>query len=121
MPDSASADRDRLADLMRRATYASVAVAALLIVVKSVAWMITGSVSMLSALLDSLLDSAASVVNLLAVRHALTPPDPEHRFGHGKAEPLAGLAQAAFVTGSSLLLALEAINRLASPRPITNS
>jgi len=108
------------ARLMRRATYASTGMAALLIVMKTAAWLLTDSVSVMSSLLDSLLDVAASVVNLLAVRHALTPADREHRFGHGKAEPLAGLAQAAFVAGSALLLSLEAIHRFSSPQPISN-
>lgn len=106
------------ARLMRAATYASVAVAVILILAKTVAWFATDSVSVMSSLLDSLLDMAASLVNVLAVRHALTPADREHRFGHGKAEPLAGLAQAAFITGSAVLLALEAASRLAHPEPV---
>ncbi|WP_404325474.1 cation diffusion facilitator family transporter [Aerophototrophica crusticola] len=54
----------------------------------------------------------------LGVAQALQPPDSSHRFGHGKAEPLAGLAQAAFVTGSGVFLGYEAIGRLADPRPV---
>ncbi len=104
--------------LMRRATYASVAVASILIVAKTGAWAITDSVSVLSSLLDSLLDAAASLVNLFAVRHALAPADAEHRFGHGKAEALAGLAQAAFIGGSALLLLSEAVHRLWTPVPV---
>ena len=75
--------------LRRIATYASVAVAAVLIALKFVAWLETGSVALLSSLVDSLLDILASLVNLVAVRHAMSPADREHRFGHGKAEPLA--------------------------------
>ena len=89
---------------MRLATYASVFVAGLLILAKLMAWLATDSVSMLSTLLDLVLDVAASLVNLFAVRHALTPADREHRFGHGKAEPLAALGQSAFVAGSAVLL-----------------
>src|SRR4051794_29699087 len=109
------------ARLMRRATYASVATASGLILLKFAAYAATGSVSLLSTLLDSVLDAAASLVNLLAVRHALLPPDPEHRFGHGKAEPLAGLAQATFIAGSALFLLFEVVSRLLSPRPIENT
>lgn len=94
------------------------AVALLLIVVKLVAWIVTDSVAMLSSLIDSVLDAAASIVNLVAVAHALTPADREHRFGHGKAEPLAGMAQAAFVSGSAVFLLFEAGQRLFSPRPV---
>ena len=108
------------ARLMRAATYASVAVATILIASKTVAWVVTDSVSLLSTLIDSLLDLAASLVNLLAVRHALTPPDREHRFGHGKAEPLAALGQSAFIAGSAIFLVIEAIRRLYNPRVIEN-
>jgi ferrous-iron efflux pump FieF len=109
------------ARLMQRATYASIAVAVILILAKTVAWGITDSVSVLSSLLDSLLDAVASAVNLFAVHHALTPADREHRFGHGKAEPLAGLAQAAFITGSAVLLLLQAVRRLHDPQPIAGT
>src|SRR5271165_6240952 len=109
------------ADRLRRlATYASVAVAAVLITVKFAAWLETGSVALLSSLVDSLLDAAASVVNLVAVRHAMSPADREHRFGHGKAEPLAVLGQSAFITGSALLLLAEAVRRLIWPVPVEN-
>jgi len=107
--------------LMRLATYAAVAVASLLVSVKLAAWLATESVSMLSTMIDSLLDVGASTVNLLAVRHALQPADTEHRFGHGKAEPLAGLAQAAFISGSALFLLFEAGDRLLHPRAIANT
>lgn len=106
--------------LLRAATYASTSVAIGLIIAKTLAWMVTDSVSVMSSLLDSLLDLAASLVNLFAVRHALTPADREHRFGHGKAEPLAGLAQAAFIAGSAVLLSLEAVHRLAQPQPVVH-
>lgn len=103
---------------MRRATYASVAVAFALISIKFVAYILTGSVALLSSLIDSVLDSLASVLNLIAVSHSLSPADKEHRFGHGKAEPLAGLGQATFIMGSSLFLIFEAINRFVNPRQI---
>jgi ferrous-iron efflux pump FieF len=106
--------------LRRAATYASVAVAAILIAAKFAAWLETGSVALLSSLVDSLLDAAASLVNLIAVRHAMSPADREHRFGHGKAEPLAVLGQSAFITGSALLLLAEAVRRLISPAAIEN-
>jgi ferrous-iron efflux pump FieF len=107
--------------LRRRATWASVAVAAGLITIKFVAWLVTGSVAVLSSLVDSLIDVVAAVVNLIAVRQATTPADREHRFGHGKAEPLAVLAQSAFIIGSALLLFAEAIRRLIEPAPVAKA
>lgn len=106
------------ARLMRLATYASTATAITLIVAKLFAWLWTDSVSILSTLIDSCLDAAASLINLLAVRHALEPADKEHRFGHGKAESLAGLGQATFIAGSAGFLLLEAARRLFHPQPV---
>jgi ferrous-iron efflux pump FieF len=106
--------------LMRLATYAAVGLAVFLAVIKVIAWQATGSVAVLSSLVDSLLDAAASVINLLAVRQALTPADAEHRFGHGKAEALAALGQAAFIAGSGLLIVLQAAGNLINPRSLDN-
>lgn len=116
-----AADPQRAARLMRLATYASVSTAVLLVTAKLAAWIATDSVAMLSALIDSALDVLASLVNLLAVRQALQPADQEHRFGHGKAEALAGLGQAAFITGSAVFLLFQAARRLARPEAIENS
>lgn len=107
--------------LRTRATYASVAVSAFLIAIKFAAWIATGSVAMLSSLIDSLLDVVAAIVNLFAVRQALTPADREHRFGHGKAEPLAALGQSAFLAGGALLLVFQAVSRAVSLQPVTHA
>lgn len=108
-------DMGKRATALKRATYASVATALVLIAVKLAAWLLTGSVSMLASLVDSLMDSIASFINLLAVRYSLQPADSEHRFGHGKAEPLAALAQSAFISGSAVFLILHAFDRLRNP------
>lgn len=118
---TAAESRAAAGALMRRATYASIAVAAIMVLVKLVAWLLTDSVSLLSSLLDSLLDAAASLINLLAVQQALVPPDREHRFGHGKAEPLASLGQAAFITGSAVLLLIQALQHILTPQPVSNT
>jgi ferrous-iron efflux pump FieF len=106
------------ARLLRIATYASVATALILIAGKLAAWLASGSVSVLASLVDSLMDAAASVLNLIAVRLSLMPADSEHRFGHGKAESLAGLGQSAFIAGSAVFLVLHAVDRLLHPRAL---
>ena len=102
---------DRAA-LLKLASVASVITAGFLIVAKLIAWLMTGSVGLLASLVDSVMDSFASVINLFAIRYSLQPADEDHRFGHGKAEPLAGLAQAAFIAGSAIFLIFHAIDRL---------
>lgn len=114
----ATLTRDEAGRLMRLATHAAVVAAVVMIALKFYAYLATGSVSLLSTLFDSALDIAASLVNLLAVRHALMPADAEHRFGHGKAEPLAGLVQVAFILGSSLLLLMEVYDHFIHPKPV---
>lgn len=64
------------------------------------------------------MDSLASLISFFSIRIALRPADTEHRFGHGKAESLAALTQAAFITGSAAFLFLHAVERLFSPQPI---
>lgn len=109
-----------VANLMRWATYASVATAIILMIAKVIAWFVTDSVSILATLLDSSLDVLASGLNLFAVRHALAPPDAEHRFGYGKAEALSGVGQAMFIAGSAGFLLLQAIGRIINPQQMTS-
>lgn len=107
--------------LMRRAAMASVGVSLFLVGIKTFAYFVSHSVAMLASLADSALDLFTASLNMLAIRHALTPADAEHRFGHGKAEPLAGLAQGAFITASALFLVIQAVNRILAPEPIDHS
>jgi ferrous-iron efflux pump FieF len=104
---------------MRLASYASVTVAFILIVAKTSAWFATDSIAVMSSLIDSFLDALASIVTLIAIRHSLRPADREHRFGHGKVEALAALAQSTFITGSAVLLLFEAGARSLDPQEIT--
>lgn len=108
------------ATLMQRAALAAIVTAVSLAGIKLVAWWWTGSVAMLASFADSALDLGASGLNALAIRAALAPADWEHRFGHGKTEAVAGLAQAALMTGSAAFLIWESIGRLLAPEPISN-
>lgn len=106
------------ARLIRLATWASVAVAVSLIGVKAVVWLLTGSLSVLASLVDSGLDAAASLLNLVAVRFSLKSADQDHPFGHGKAESLAGLGQALLIVGSAIFVISRAVERFLHPRPL---
>lgn len=106
------------ARLMRLASAAALSIALGLAVAKAIAWWMSGSVSLLAGLTDSLLDSAASLLNLLAVHYALRPADDDHRYGHGKAEALAGLGQSLFIGVSAVLVGVQGVNRLLHPEPL---
>lgn len=97
---------------------AAVVIATLLIIGKLIAWLMTDSSSLLASLTDSFMDVSASLINLFAIRYALAPPDDEHRFGHGKAESLAGLIQSAFISGSALLLMMHGISSMLNQVPV---
>lgn len=120
-PDTRTPERKRAERLLRFASTASVVVAITLIAVKAVAWLFTDSVSLLASLVDSSMDAAASIINFVAIRYALMPADDEHRFGHGKAEAVAGLGQAAFIAGSAAFLMLHAVDRIMHPAPIADA
>ena len=115
---STSSDYDFWVKLASRA---SIATALCLIVIKLLAWLYSGSASMLGSLTDSFADALASIVNFIAIRYAIVPADKDHRYGHGKAEPLASLAQAAFILGSATLLLLYGGEKLINPVPVVNT
>jgi len=104
--------------LIKQAAYASIAVATLLLLSKLVVWSMSDSTSVLSSMLDSLMDIVASVVNFIAIRYALMPADDDHPFGHNKAEGIAALLQAAFICGSITVLLLHVFDRLMNPREL---
>lgn len=104
--------------LLKRAAVASILTALLLLFAKVFAWTLSDSTSVLSSMIDSLMDIAASGINLIAIRYALMPADEDHQFGHGKAEGIAALIQSAFILGTAVLLLLQVFERLLNPRPI---
>ncbi|MEO5577884.1 MAG: cation diffusion facilitator family transporter, partial [Sphingomicrobium sp.] len=114
MTSSAAARAEQRALLTTRAALASIAMALFLVLLKSYAAAQTGSVAMLGSLADTALDLIASIVTWVGVRFAAMPADDDHRFGHGKAEALAALAQVVLISISAIAIAWRAIDRLGS-------
>jgi ferrous-iron efflux pump FieF len=104
--------------LVRLATFVAILVAMAMIAMKSYAYLMTSSVSVLSSLMDSVIDAAGSIINAIAVYLAFSPADQEHRFGHGKAEALAALGQSLFITFSAAMLVYNAVQHLWAPDPL---
>ena len=113
--------RDQYKFWLRLSTFAAIGTALLLVVLKLYAWFVTGASAMLASSTDSMLDLFASSMNVIILRFALAPADQEHKFGHGKAESLAGLIQSAFVLGSAFLLLFNGIDRFINPKVINQS
>ncbi|QLB14788.1 divalent metal cation transporter FieF [Mannheimia granulomatis] len=107
--------------LVKRAANLAIIVAVSLIIIKAFAWWKTGSISILAAMTDSVVDLFASLTNILVLRFALQPADENHAFGHGKAESLASLAQSAFISGSAVFLLLQGFHKLTDPELIEQS
>jgi ferrous-iron efflux pump FieF len=107
--------------LTARAAIASVSTALFLLLLKGYAAWATGSVAMLGSLADTGLDVLASLITLYGVHVAAAPADREHRFGHGKAEALAALAQVGIIAFSALGIGWRAVDRLLGHQATANA
>lgn len=105
--------RVREYDVASKAAMLSVASNAVLLVVKLVFALAFGSVALLADGIDSAEDLVASVIVFFTVRLALQPADEAHPYGHGKAESLAALSQAALIAGGAVFITVTAVRRLA--------
>ncbi|HLE25919.1 MAG TPA: cation transporter, partial [Thermodesulfobacteriota bacterium] len=76
-----------------RTALLSIIVSLFLIITKLIVGFLTNSISIFASAVDSFVDVAASSINYFSIIKAEKPADKEHRFGHGKAEGLAGLFQ----------------------------
>ncbi|GAA6735340.1 cation diffusion facilitator family transporter [Thermus oshimai] len=96
----------------------SLVVALLVLGLKAFAYLLTGSVALLSDALESLVNVAAALLALLAIRFAQRPPDETHPFGHSKAEYFSAVLEGVLVVLAAFLIAKESIPRLLHPRPL---
>jgi ferrous-iron efflux pump FieF len=104
-----------------RAIILSVSLSVILVILKAYAWNETGSVSVLTSLLDSGMDVLISALNLVAVIYAAKPADDEHSFGHSSIEDIVGLVQASFIGAAGLLVIYESISHFITPQPVQES
>jgi cation diffusion facilitator family transporter len=99
----------------RRTTLVSIFAAGVLVILKLGVGLVTGSLALISAGVESSGDILAAVLTFFAVRLGRQPADPEHPYGHGRAENLGALGEAAILTAGGVIVAVEAITRLLSP------
>ncbi len=113
--DTAEKERRlRLQATKERVSKVSIGAIALLIAVKAVAVALTGSIGILADAVHSLVDLTGAIIGYIGVRVAGRPPDEEHRFGHGRAEDMAGAVIAALIFIAGAIIAYHAIQRLLS-------
>jgi cation diffusion facilitator family transporter len=96
----------------------SLATGVAVLLLKGVAWRLTGSVALLSDALESIVNVVASLAMLFAVRIARLPADRNHPYGHGKAEYLSAVLEGLLIAVAAVLSIVAASGRLAHPRPL---
>ena len=110
----------KYARLVVMESLSSIMMALLLVIAKMLVWFFSNSITILASMTDSMMDLVTSVINYIAVRFAIKPPDEDHNYGHAKIEALAGLAQCAFISASAIFLLVSSINRYFNPVQLTN-
>lgn len=104
--------------LKRLAATLSVSLAVALCFLKIFGSIYTGSLAILSSLIDSLADVFASSLSFVAIKFSTRPASLEHRYGYGRAESISALAQAAFIAGSGLFVMYDGITRIIHTAPL---
>jgi cation diffusion facilitator family transporter len=103
---------------LTRFAWLSIAAALITIGLKAWAYLVTGSVGLLSDALESLVNLAAAVVALIALIIATRPPDDDHAYGHSKAEYFSSGVEGALILIAALTIGYTAIARLINPQPL---
>ncbi|WP_294540886.1 cation diffusion facilitator family transporter [uncultured Rhodoblastus sp.] len=105
-------------NLSRKVAFGSLAVSLAVVSIKGFAYQLTGSVALFSDALESIINVATAIAAVIAIRYAQQPPDPQHPYGHHKAEYLSAVLVGAliFVAGATILH--EAYHGFLYPEPI---
>ena len=103
---------------LARFAWLSIAAAVVTIVMKTAAWLLTGSVGLLSDAAESVVNLVAAVTTLGMLTVAARPPDEEHAYGHDKAEYFASGVEGALILVAAVAIAWSAVNRLLHPAPL---
>ena len=98
----------------------SIAAAVLTISMKTIAWLLTGSVGLLSDAAESIVNLVAALVALIVILWSTRPPDEDHTYGHEKADYLSAGFEGALILLASVTIAYAAIDRLLNPAELTD-
>lgn len=103
---------------LTRFAWLSIGAAVATILIKAVAWKLTGSVGLLSDAIESTINLAAAVMALAMLTIAARPPDESHMYGHGKAEYFSSAVEGVLIFVAALGIAYTALERLLNPQPL---
>ncbi len=105
-----------MASRTARTALASVAIAALVLALKFGAWWVTGSVALLADALESVVNVAAALAALVAIRFAALPPDANHPYGHTKAEYFSAVLEGGLIVAAAVVILFQAWGAYLAPR-----
>ena len=105
---------------LTRYAWLSIAVAVLTIALKAGAYMLTGSVGLLSDALESIVNLVAAIVALIALKIASRPADSRYTFGRSKAEYFSAAIEGAMIFVAAAAIIWAAVGRLLHPQPLEN-
>jgi cation diffusion facilitator family transporter len=103
---------------LRRFAWLSIAAAVATIALKALAYLLTGSVGLLSDALESFVNLAGALMALAMLSLAARPPDANHAYGHGKAEYFSSGVEGGLILIAAVSIAVAAVDRLLHPRPL---
>lgn len=118
MTSSAQLDKKTIDSLKKHASIASISLACVLSLLKLAAAFFSGSLAVLSSMIDSLSDIIGSLITFIAVKYSARPASYAHRYGYGKAEAVSALIQAVFIAASGLYVLCDAVIRFIEPKEI---
>jgi len=122
IPDiPAVTSRHRPPEDLSRFAWLSIAAAIATILLKTLAWHITGSVGLLSDAAESLVNLVAAIIALVALKVSIRPPDMNHQFGHSKAEYFSAGAEGMMIFIAAAVIVYSAVERFLYPRPIADA
>src|SRR5690606_40666443 len=98
-----------------RYAWLSIATAIGIIILKVIAYLLTGSIGFLSDAIESGANIIAAIITLVALLIAARPPDQDHAYGHSKAEYLSSGAEGFLIMVAAVFIAVQAILRLLNP------
>ena len=104
--------------LTRKLAYGSLAISLIVLLIKGIAYQVTGSVALFSDALESIINVVSSITALVAIGFAAQPPDAEHPYGHGKAEYLSAVAIGVMIVLAGVAILREAYEGILAPHPI---
>ena len=104
--------------LTRKLALGSLAVSLIVLIIKGVAYEVTGSVALFSDALESIINVVSSITALMAISFAAQPPDAQHPYGHGKAEYLSAVAIGVMIVLAGFAILREAYEGIIAPHPI---